>query len=336
MLSPITKKKMNISHEKREMEFRGEPYEILFHFYKCDDSGEQYTNDELDEINIRQVHNQYRVKYNIPFQDEIKSLRDRYGISASKMSEILGMGVNSYRRYENGVMPSAANGKLINLIKSPHIFYKTMQSCTTIDDNYKRKYLKRIKKEVEKRKLEYSNRRLQKYLFGNHKADIYSGYKIVNPEVFTEMIKYFAETVEPYKTMMNKLLFYADFKMFKKSCFSISGMRYHAIPMGPVPNNFQSIYEYLENMHQIMVENVDFGDGVYGEHFLPKQSFKKEIFSVEEYKVLESVVEKFRTWSTRDIVKYSHREKAWKENEKEKAPINYEYGFLMENGKKDI
>ncbi|WP_394351640.1 type II toxin-antitoxin system antitoxin SocA domain-containing protein [Lunatibacter salilacus] len=38
---------------------------------------------------------------------------------------------------------------------------------------------------------------------------------------------------------MNKLLFYADFLMFKRSCFSISGVRYKAIDMGPVPFNFQ-------------------------------------------------------------------------------------------------
>ncbi|NJK94516.1 MAG: SocA family protein [Bacteroidales bacterium] len=58
---------------------------------------------------------------------------------------------------------------------------------------------------------------------------------------FTEMVVYFAKELQPWKTKLNKLLFYADFLHFKKTCFSISGVRYRAIDMGPVPNNFQSI-----------------------------------------------------------------------------------------------
>ncbi|OJV87441.1 MAG: hypothetical protein BGO34_10185 [Bacteroidia bacterium 44-10] len=68
MKSPITGKEMPLCCEKRRVEFRKESFEIVFHFYKCEDSGEQFTTTELDELNLAQLHNQYRYSNNIPFK----------------------------------------------------------------------------------------------------------------------------------------------------------------------------------------------------------------------------------------------------------------------------
>ncbi len=58
MNSPITSKQMILLKEKRLMNFKKETFEIVFHFYKCIDSGEQYTTTALDEINLSQLYNQ--------------------------------------------------------------------------------------------------------------------------------------------------------------------------------------------------------------------------------------------------------------------------------------
>ncbi len=68
---------------------------------------------------MRQAYNQYRDKYNLPFPEEIKEIRAKYGVSATKMSEILGFGINSYRNYENGEVPNQSNANLIQLAKNP-------------------------------------------------------------------------------------------------------------------------------------------------------------------------------------------------------------------------
>ena len=101
------------------MEFRKETFEIVFQYYKCEDSEEQYTTTVLDEVNLNQVYNQYRDKFNIPFPDEILRIREKYGVSASRMAAILGFGTNSYRQYESGEMPSISNAKLIQLADNP-------------------------------------------------------------------------------------------------------------------------------------------------------------------------------------------------------------------------
>ncbi len=62
MKSPITGKKMKLTKEKRILNFRKESFEIYSHFYKCEDSGEQFTNNDIDELNINQVYKKYKEK----------------------------------------------------------------------------------------------------------------------------------------------------------------------------------------------------------------------------------------------------------------------------------
>ena len=331
MKSPITGKEMKLTKERRSMDFRKETFEIVFHYYKCEDSGEQFTTTALDDVNMNQVYNQYRDKFNIPFPDEISRIREKYSLSAAKMSEILGFGANSYRQYEAGEMPSVANAKLIQMIDDPKKFIDMVELFGTLDEKVKTKYIQKAQLIVEDRKRNIFNLNFKEYLLGNHLADIYSGYRNPNLEKFTEMVVYFSEQVEPFKTKMNKLLFYADFLMFKQSCFSISGVRYKAIDKGPVPNNFQSIFEYLANNNEIAIHTTEFPQGYSGEQFKAKKErpFNAELFTENELAVLEKVATVFKSTSTNDIIELSHLEEAWKKNEQNKSEISYEFAFEL-------
>lgn len=229
---------MTLTKEHRSMEFRKETFDVVFHFYKCEDSGEPFTTTALDEVNLNQVYNQYRDKFNIPFPDEINRIRSKYGLSATKMSDILGLGTNSYRLYESGEMPSIANAKLIRMVDEPSVFMEMVRLSTTVDEKTKAKLMHQVQNLIEEKSRSGFESDLKEYLLGSHLADIYSGYRNPSLEKFTEMVVYFAERSEPFKTKMNKLLFYADFLMFKQTCYSISGVRYHAINNGPVPDKY--------------------------------------------------------------------------------------------------
>lgn len=329
MKSPITGLEMKLTKEQRSMIFRKETFDIVFHYYQCEDSREQFTSAALDELNMNQVYNQYRDKFNIPFPDEINNIRGKYGLSASKMSEILGFGVNSYRQYEAGEIPSVANAKLIQMVDDPQNFMEMTALCGTLDEKARGKYIQKAIFLAEEKKRNIFNINFKEYLLGNHLADIYSGYRNPNFEKITEMVVYFSDKLSPFKTKMNKLLFYADFLMFKQSCFSISGMRYKAIEMGPVPINFQSIFEYLANKDEIDIFTTEFPQGYIGEQFKAKNNrpFRVELFSENELNVLEKVANVFKPTSTNEMIELSHLEEAWKKNEKNKSVISYEYAF---------
>lgn len=329
MKSPITGKEMKLVKEPKTLNFRKESFEVVFHYYKCEDSGEQFTTTALDEINMTQVYNQYRELNNIPFPDEIVRIREKYALSGTKMAEILGFGTNTYRQYEAGEIPMVSNARLIQMIDDPEKFIELIELSKTIDPKLKAKYIKTAQSIADEKKRNLFGYNFKDYLLGDHIADIYSGYRTPNLEKFTEMVVFFSEKTQPFKTKMNKLLFYADFLMFKTSCFSISGVRYRAIDMGPVPNNFQSIFEYLANNKTIEIKYTPFPQGYTGEQFKPNPDkvFDPTLFSEQELDVLNRVAQSFNTTSTSEIIEKSHLEKAWELNQKDKNMISYNMAF---------
>lgn len=106
--------------------YRGEKFNCIHLACHDDDSGEEFTTTESDTVWFNQVTNQYRERHGIPFTDEIVALREKYGVSAAKMSLILGFGANQYRLYEDGEVPSESNGKMIRgaSLHPPWVFLK--------------------------------------------------------------------------------------------------------------------------------------------------------------------------------------------------------------------
>ena len=139
------------------------------------------------------------------------------------MSEILGFGTNGYRQYEGGKVPSQSNAKLIQLADDPQEFKKLVNYCTTLDQKFTEKTLKTIDNLLEQQKKNKFEKQLENYLFGTDLPNNLTGFKTPDFRKFSEMVVFFTEKLEPWKTKLNKLLFYADFTMYKQSGFSMSG-----------------------------------------------------------------------------------------------------------------
>jgi hypothetical protein len=65
MNSPITGNPMRLMREKRIIPFRKENFDVDFHFWFCEDTKEQFEDEQQAEGNINQVYNQYRAKHNV-------------------------------------------------------------------------------------------------------------------------------------------------------------------------------------------------------------------------------------------------------------------------------
>lgn len=334
MKSPITGKPMKLAKAPEKVEFRKDIFEITYHCYVCEDSGEQYTNDDLDRINQSQVHNKYREKYGIPFPDEIREIREQYGISASKMSEILGFGANSYRLYENGDIPSVANGRLILAIKHPKDFIKQVEASEHILSNKEQnQLLEKAEKIIELRKKSKWDLLFTEQIFQFDLANEFSGYKKPNFDKIAYMITFFANRVtDLYKTKLNKLLFYSDFGCFQFTGFSMSGITYRAIQMGPVPAEYDKLYIKLFDDEKIRISQKQFPEGYYAEMFEGNVEFDDSIFNEYELNVLDSVAEKFGKMTTKQIVELSHLEDAWIVNQENHELISYQnHAFQLKN-----
>lgn len=332
MKSPITGKEMVIKSELIEHEFRKEKFDIVYHYYLCEDSGETFEDERLTQLNLNQVYNQFRKKHNLPFPEEIISLREQYGVSASKMSEVLGFGINVYRSYENGEIPSSSNARLIQLASDPKEFKRLVDLSDVLTDKERERVMAKIDELILKD--EFINFDLQNFLMGDRVADDHTGYRIPNLSKFTEMVVYFTHETQPWKTKLNKLLFYADFCHFRKTGLSISGSRYRAINKGPVPNNFNSIFEYIADRGEVDIYYKAFSKDIVGEQFKPhpKRGFDDSVFSEDELSTLTEVASKFGETKTNEIIEISHEEEAWEKNFKDgKKLISYIDAFKLKN-----
>ncbi len=323
MKSPITGKEMKLVSEMQTVSFKKQDVEYAHRAYLCDESGEMFTTTELDELNLKQIQNVYREMNNIPFPDEIKDLRAKYGISALKMSELFGFGPNQYTLYENGDIPSLSNAKAISLALDPIVFRRMLEEN---DGMFKEKEFFKLLNIANESIHNHSWDFLEDYLLGDSKPDSYSGFTVPNYEKLANMVVFFAEQINPFKTELNKDLFYADFSHFKKYGNSISGCRYAAIPKGPVPDRFSSLFEKIVEDKYIRIETKYFY-GYEGEKFFPLKEFNKDVFTESELQTLHAVSSFLKNKTTKQIVDLSHEENGWIENEKSCALIDYKYAI---------
>ncbi|MBR6017422.1 MAG: hypothetical protein IK073_02230 [Paludibacteraceae bacterium] len=120
--SPFSEGKAHLQHLKETTEYRGEMFTYEHTNYRCDETGLEFTTDDMDFDNLEQVYAQYRERHNIPSPAELTAMRERYGLSAIKMAQVLGLGVNQYAKYEQGEMPSESIGKMLRSIQTPAVF----------------------------------------------------------------------------------------------------------------------------------------------------------------------------------------------------------------------
>ena len=245
MISPFTGGEVKLCQEQRELVFRKEKFIYVAQFYVCVDTQEQFTTTELDEINISQVYNQYRTKYGIPFPDEIRAIRELYGLSASKMSEILGLGANQYRLYENGEIPSEAIGKTLKSIMSPMVFSTYVHNA---ENQFSAQDFAKICD-----KLEQAIKRIEDTpvvrIYNMVKRSSITGYAPQSQSKIKNILLYFIEKLGGvFTTKMNKLLFYADFCSYKRRGVGMTGLSYKAIQYGPVPEKWNVVYGSIEDI----------------------------------------------------------------------------------------
>jgi len=111
---------------------------------------------------------------------------------------------------------------------------------------------------------------------------------------------------------------------------ALTGSRYCAIQMGPVPENYQSVFEYAARRGNIRIKEIPFSGGGIGEKFLigDDREFNPELFGEHEVQIMERDCKQFEDLNTQEIIDISHREPAWIDNHAEHAPISYlKYGF---------
>ena len=320
---PICDSEVNLQIRKKELSFRKENFEIFDRYYKCSKCGEEFGTTETDEFVITQVYNLYREKHKILFPEEIKELRETFSLSKRKMSLLLGWGENTYGLYEGGAVPDEAHNNLLKAIKErPEILKKFALDRPDLINS---KEMKNIERGIEKLSRVYSGNDLLLSLVWPQKISSFTGFTKPNIEKFANMVIYFLKKGIQFKVKLNKMLFYAEFIAYYLRLKSISGCQYSAIPMGPVPENYDIIFSLLTRKGYIDTEPAFMNKkGEVVEKLVALQEFDPSLFDKEELQVLELVTNTLSKIPTDQIIDISHQEKGWMDNQEKKSLINYQ------------
>ena len=324
MKSPFSEGNAVLHCEPSTLMFRKENFNYIHQFYECEDTKERFSTTELDEANIAQVYNQYRAKYGIPFPEEIKRIRQHYALSATKMSEILGFGENQYRLYENGDMPSEANGKVLMSIMNPEIFRSFVENAR--GQFSEEEFAKIMSKSEAWDKMKYPPY-VMEYMFHNVRRSIYNGFATQSIDKLKNILLYFIERGDGvFFTKMNKLLFYTDFLAYRMTGKGMTGLCYKAIAHGPVPLHWDRVYSFYNEINQ---EIVQYPDGRAGTKLVSNLSPDMTYFSEDEKEMLEYVYQRFKKETPTQISETSHQEDAWKKYLNSDRLISFEMAFSL-------
>lgn len=324
MKSPFTGGRVKEVFTTEEQEFRKEKYTVHARYYVCEDTGERFTTTEQDEPMFNELYGQYRVRHGIPFSDEIKSIRERYGLSLAAISRILGFGINQYANYENGQMPSESNGKMIMAARDKHFMLSLLESSY---EQFSDAEYRRMKQSIASAPDSLQTDERTALFYSDTKRSIFNGFGSLSPEKLSEMVKFFiSKEGEVFPTKLNKQLFYADFSHYRSYGLSISGLRYKAIKYGPVPFHYDTIYDNIDGIEKdiIVSHNTE-------STRLSCNSFDASVFSKEELATLEKVFSATKGMTTEQIVNASHEEQAWQLHNamSEFIPYSEAYGLKL-------
>jgi putative zinc finger/helix-turn-helix YgiT family protein len=139
--------------EKEEISnVRGDEIKSLARIRVCCVCGEELFDEELEEENVKKVYDIYREKHGILSSEEIKSIRESYGLSQRAFAKLIGIGEASIARYEKGALPEKSLSNMIMLLKDPKNMERILEKNGDVL-NFRRKIrlLHRLKEMVRKR-----------------------------------------------------------------------------------------------------------------------------------------------------------------------------------------
>lgn len=306
----------------------GESMKVDAKILVCADCGEEFYNEELDNATLIQAYNEYRRRHKLLLPEEIKKIREQYGLSQRAFAKLLNWGDKTISRYENGSIQDKAHNSLLLFLREPQnmrTYLKDNEIALNI--RQQRKLLEAVDK-IERNAEYRSGGRLSDFFSSNVPCEE-NGFKAFDYDKFCAMVLFFAyRGTELLKTKLMKLLNYSDMIFYKENGISISGVRYAHLPYGPVPENFDILLGAMAADH---IAHIDvFYDNGYEKHqVVPEEQMPEGILSEKELAVLERIFEKFAGFGSVEISNYSHKERGYHDT-KQGEIISYAYAKEIE------
>lgn len=288
-------------------------YKETYYFCSnCDEDENEFVNGKMQNENLMNARNAFRESHDLLTSNEIVAIRESYGLSQVDFARLLGWGEATISRYESKAIQDEAYDNILRIVKeNPLAAYEYLQkNCDKFTAQKKFEIKDKIMENLDSFGREYLKRQALESEYVNYQDPCEAnGNKNLDIDKLENIVSYFAEKIENlYKVKLMKMLWYADSLSFKTSHCSMTGLVYCHEPMGALPIGHYKIVG-LENIKMQEEEGYEYTKY----HFLPNNKLDKLCLSKDEIKILNRVINKFKSFSSADIVKYMHAETAYTE-----------------------
>ncbi|MFO7773505.1 MAG: DUF4065 domain-containing protein [Dehalococcoidia bacterium] len=305
---------------------RNKPIKVEVQYSRCVECGDEVfdPNRDIDPFDL--AYREYRKEYGLLQPEEIRDWRKANKLTQGELAQLLGVGVATISRYENGALQDPSHEKLLRLAMNPSNLLRLIEGSEGVFTEAKKRRLVEALREVEADAHSVDSTIIVN--FGSYEPDEYSGYRKLDLEKLYNAILFFCKE-GVLKTKLNKLLFYADFKHYKEYTLSITGARYARIPFGPAPDNYELYYGALSSQKAIeFIEEVYppkyGGEPVVGDIIKAVKKPDLSLFAASELRIMASVQEDFKEYNVREITEFSHKEAGYQETQ-HGGTISYNY-----------
>lgn len=152
---PICEKKRNLVYGKRTevVKVRGEEIPVRVNVYHCTEGDHYFYALNNEEDKYQTAYSEFRKRKGMLQPEDIKELRNKYGLSQRAFSKLLGCSPITIQRYETGALQDDVHNNLL-LILNDHYsfkhFFETKKS--SLPDKISRTIEKNLRRIDEKEK----------------------------------------------------------------------------------------------------------------------------------------------------------------------------------------
>lgn len=259
--------------EKRKYTVKECEYEILDTITVCKNCKEEIFNKDKDSKILKEINNMYRKDHNLLLPEEIKRIRETYGLTQREFSKLLGFGDVTISRYENGAIQDKANNNLIVLCEKPG---NVLQLTLDAD--------KRLSNDIKQRIVRFIDS---------------------IPDIFDIADLFISRLIEKHISLTNmklqKLCYFFWAKAILKNSKFLD-IRFEAWQHGPVNRDLYNKYKHLGS------NNIDFKNKQEENEENDIHKFDKI-----DLEIFEDVLNKYGKCDANYLREESHKEPAWKE-----------------------
>lgn len=304
---------VKLCEENVEKKVRDDIVEYTENYYKCDKyntentfmTGNMWNKSLLNRIDA------YRIKNNLLTSAEIKQIRNKYQVTQSELSFLLGLGEITITRYETKQIQEISNDNLLKEINNNAILALNLLEKNQEKFSEKRyiEILEIIKKVIDEETFQYLNEQeiICKYINYTEK-NLLNGNCLLNINKLKSVLAYITKQMkEVKKVVLMKLLWYIDSLYFKEFNKSITGLVYIHMPFGALPIASDELLKLSSINYKTFYNNDE-----YIEYSITNNPEYKIVgLSKSEKIIIDKVIEKFKNYRSSEISEYMHNEDAY-------------------------